>query len=271
MLNKWRWRSNVPLGFTLIELLVVIAIIAILAAILFPVFSRAREKARQASCLSNLKQIGQAAHQYAQDYDEKWPPVRRGGFGSPAFNWQEIIKPYIKNDQIFTCPSNTGFVVSYTYNHSFGHATYVTGWAGVTMTHVKLPAQSPMFADANGDTNPRQAVVVLLPSGTGGTNTHLGRRLQNPDYPPAGSWSDHPSGRVRAFIHTDGANYTFADGHAKWLKSEPAPASNCVQPQVDRYGTTAELALEIQQAPPKTGLDWNLNGVVGPGAGCGWE
>jgi prepilin-type N-terminal cleavage/methylation domain-containing protein/prepilin-type processing-associated H-X9-DG protein len=263
-------KRKVLAGFTLIELLVVIAIIAILAAILFPVFSRAREKARQASCLSNLKQIGQAAHQYAQDYDEKWPPVRRGGYGSPAFNWQQILIPYTKNDQIFRCPSND-FIIAYTYNHSFGHATYVTGWAGVTMTHVKLPAQSPMFADANGHTDPRQAVVVLLPSGTGGTNTHLGRILQNPDFPPAGSWADHPGGRVRAFIHTDGANYTFADGHAKWLKSEPAPASNCVQPQQDRYGGTSELALEIQQAPPKTGLDWNLNGVVGPGAGCGWE
>jgi prepilin-type N-terminal cleavage/methylation domain-containing protein len=135
-------KGKVLAGFTLIELLVVIAIIAILAAILFPVFSRAREKARQASCLSNLKQIGQAAHQYAQDYDEKWPPVRRGGFGSPAFNWQQILIPYTKNDQIFRCPSND-FIIAYTYNHSFGHATYVTGWAGVTMTHVKLPAQSP--------------------------------------------------------------------------------------------------------------------------------
>lgn len=128
-----------------------------------------------------------------------------------------------------------------------------------------------MFADANGHTDPRQAVVVLLPSGTGGQNTHLGRVLARPDYPPAGSWVDHPGGRVRAFIHNDGANYVFADGHGKWLKSEPAPASNCVQPQVDRNGGTAELALELEKAPPKTGLDWNLNGTVGPGPGCGWE
>jgi prepilin-type N-terminal cleavage/methylation domain-containing protein/prepilin-type processing-associated H-X9-DG protein len=96
-------------GFTLIELLVVIAIIAILAAILFPVFARARENARRSSCQSNLKQIGLGMTQYTQDYDEKLPPI---GTSSPANtagaygSWAQRIQPYIKSTQLFACPSN---------------------------------------------------------------------------------------------------------------------------------------------------------------------
>ena len=88
-------------AFTLIELLVVIAIIAILAAILFPVFARARENARRASCSSNLKQIALGVFQYTQDYDEKMPP-RSSGAGS----WRVLTQPYLKSTQIFSCPSN---------------------------------------------------------------------------------------------------------------------------------------------------------------------
>jgi prepilin-type N-terminal cleavage/methylation domain-containing protein/prepilin-type processing-associated H-X9-DG protein len=106
-------------GFTLIELLVVIAIIAILAAILFPVFAQAREKARQTACLSNLKQIGLGLQMYAQDYDETLPsswmnngPAGPGGdpgmstAATPSNTWQWMILPYIKNDQVYICPSN---------------------------------------------------------------------------------------------------------------------------------------------------------------------
>jgi prepilin-type N-terminal cleavage/methylation domain-containing protein/prepilin-type processing-associated H-X9-DG protein len=117
-------------GFTLIELLVVIAIIAILAAILFPVFARAREKARQTSCLSNLKQIGLAIHMYVQDYDEMYPnsriaPGSQPGWGDYAQlvanppglyiitertnqGYPTLLQPYIKNMQIFWCPSDSG-------------------------------------------------------------------------------------------------------------------------------------------------------------------
>ena len=94
-------------AFTLIELLVVIAIIAILAAILFPVFARARENARRASCQSNLKQIGLGFAQYSQDYDEKQPYALLGGNNAAnrPLQWPDAIQPYIKSAQVFVCPS----------------------------------------------------------------------------------------------------------------------------------------------------------------------
>jgi prepilin-type N-terminal cleavage/methylation domain-containing protein/prepilin-type processing-associated H-X9-DG protein len=99
-------------GFTLIELLVVIAIIAILAAILFPVFARARENARRASCQSNLKQIGLGLIQYSQDYDEKVLPANDAPFYNPGdanlARWMDKVFPYVKSGQIFVCPSHSG-------------------------------------------------------------------------------------------------------------------------------------------------------------------
>ena len=93
-------------GFTLIELLVVIAIIAILAAILFPVFARAREKARAASCLSNVKQLALGELMYAQDFDEYLPGYGDHGCGArTCVYWRQMIAAYVKNQQIFTCPS----------------------------------------------------------------------------------------------------------------------------------------------------------------------
>jgi prepilin-type N-terminal cleavage/methylation domain-containing protein/prepilin-type processing-associated H-X9-DG protein len=105
-------------GFTLIELLVVIAIIAILAAILFPVFAKAREKARQSACTSNLKQIGLGLMQYAQDYDETMPfsyqwaagpgtGISACSDGVYRRNWIMCIEPYVKNGQVFECPSGS--------------------------------------------------------------------------------------------------------------------------------------------------------------------
>jgi prepilin-type N-terminal cleavage/methylation domain-containing protein/prepilin-type processing-associated H-X9-DG protein len=119
-------------GFTLIELLVVIAIIALLAAILFPVFARARENGRRAGCQSNLKQLGLGILQYTQDYDEKLP-LGNTNFGwagqtyYAATGWGGMIYPYVKSTQVFTCPSDptrpgsNGGVVSYAYNMLFSY------------------------------------------------------------------------------------------------------------------------------------------------------
>ena len=101
-------RSSRTTAFTLIELLVVIAIIAILAAILFPVFAQAREKARQASCLSNQKQLGLAFMQYMQDYDGTFP-VGTAGPGNGPVGWAGQIYPYFKSVDVFKCVSDSSF------------------------------------------------------------------------------------------------------------------------------------------------------------------
>src|SRR5689334_10345663 len=94
-------------GFTLIELLIVIAIIAILAAILFPVFSRARENARRSSCQSNLKQLGLGFLQYSQDFDEYIPRYQYGSCCTPntQYNWHDAIYAYVRSVQVYNCPS----------------------------------------------------------------------------------------------------------------------------------------------------------------------
>ena len=126
-------------GFTLIELLVVIAIIAILAAILFPVFARAREKARQTSCLSNVRQIETAILTYAQDYNETLPYTWYGASGPPgSYQWPQACAPYLSNWQVLICPSDSarsivtttgapGATLSYAMNDAYVGGSMVFG------------------------------------------------------------------------------------------------------------------------------------------------
>ena len=248
-------------GFTLIELLVVIAIIAILAAILFPVFAQAREKARTASCSSNHKQIALAWTMYLQDYDERGIPYSStGGSGGVAFVWNKLVQPYIKNTQVYSCPSNNN-EISIGYN-------FPLGGTGTKLSNIPLPSQTPNFADVNGLTtttaaNKNQCLTFILP--TGAIPFHDGRRLSFPDDDPqtkVNGWTGDRVGRIFASLHSDGANYSFVDGHVKWLHYE-----------MDTTRITNPGTGNIDfKAPPKAGLDFNFDGIVGPNPTTGnWD
>lgn len=196
-------------GFTLIELLVVIAIIAILAAILFPVFARAREKARQNSCLSNVKQMTLGALMYVQDYDEIFFPRCTGTWGQPGavyWYWRStaepgLIEPYIKNQQVFTCPSEPN-------RRGYGYSI-ILGY--VALAKVNTPSETLIFADDTFGSailyRPSQGVNnwganFVNPPGTTSTTT-----------PPITWGVNCPYGR-----HNDFVNVGFVDGHAKAMK-----------------------------------------------------
>ncbi|MCC6444261.1 MAG: prepilin-type N-terminal cleavage/methylation domain-containing protein [Armatimonadetes bacterium] len=214
-------RNSRP-GFTLIELLVVIAIIAILAAILFPVFAQAREKARSISCVSNLKQVGTALVMYRQDYDgvncyyrfSASPDPKPTGFyppdvwwapydpsvapdAQPGANWQPgLLQPYVKSYDIFKCPTERQWQCGYAMSYIYG------GPMGMSDSMVSAPSdrvvvwdhrRTPGCADTtNYATNPRPPFTPF--EGVAGSETHYPTR------------------------HSGGCNFLFYDGHAKWMR-----------------------------------------------------
>ncbi|MGI5817974.1 MAG: DUF1559 domain-containing protein [Armatimonadota bacterium] len=208
-------------GFTLIELLVVIAIIAILAAILFPVFARAREKARQSSCLSNMKQLGLGMMMYLQDYDERFGGESRYYYGAIASGgdpyarawFGDYVQPYVNNREILECPSMSWtyssyrngwgpLVCSYAFpniNRSATHAS-ITSLSGAKLAVVEEPADTIMLIES-------RSVQIFT-----GSSADL-RLLDVID--------DGISDRTRR-AHNEGFNIAFCDGHAKWQqKTQP--------------------------------------------------
>jgi prepilin-type N-terminal cleavage/methylation domain-containing protein/prepilin-type processing-associated H-X9-DG protein len=209
-------------GFTLIELLVVIAIIAILAAILFPVFAKAREKARAASCLSNVKQIDLAYNMYLQDYDELFTGRFIGPYtgytwteGQPnsRYAWCQLILPYVKNHQIFLCPSyparyTRGTIDPLSSNYGYNLCALGADQPRSTapmLAQVDSPAETVLLGDS----------VCCGIKGTGSDPRnclYIGPGQNTASYPD----NCHP----RMVCHNGGINLAFVDGHAKFFNAQ---------------------------------------------------
>ena len=267
-------------GFTLIELLVVIAIIAILAAILFPVFAKARDKARQTSCISNQKQMALGWIQYSQDYDESTLPwsdnAASNGYGFP---WPELMQPYLKNYSILRCPSIPDSLITYSYNANVGGANGYNVLGTVfgpirSVASIQAPSQTPIFAEVEGfgflDATPDQniqgwAMSFIAPDASQGFQLRAMKYRKtaasttNDGEATWASGGTDASGQIisvnrrrgatlQASVHSEGSNYVFADGHAKWVHG-----------LLQTNGT---------YAAPKAGMDYNSDGRVGDDAGA---
>lgn len=238
-------RHYLTQGFTLIELLVVIAIIAILAAILFPVFARAREKARQASCASNEKQLALAMLQYTQDYDESYPLSNLQSVAGQV-GWANLLQPYVKSVSVYHCPDFDGVVetsldqgaqtVTFNYNTVLGYGDdigYETNTLGIstgsqTQAALTAPSLTVLFTEAfpydassgrpwgNGYTCSGRIVANWDEANLWGNPCSN----QAMDYDPLGYRPNDPVPRGAVQVHGGGGNYAFTDGHVKWYKPD---------------------------------------------------
>lgn len=222
-------------GFTLIELLVVVAIIAVLAAILFPVFARARENARRASCMSNMKQIGLGLMQYTQDNDERYPPnsactgavapencagglpvrdqsqpfgkfrIFGTGSGSGYYpTWMDFIFPYTKSLQVYICPSHT----TAANQPSYGYSRVIGGYQD---SYVKFGGPGGEYVPISlaAITRPSEVITIIDYS-----NNYA--HVTTPYTVRSNAVSDAPDNNKAVAPHLDGGNAVYADGHVKW-------------------------------------------------------
>ncbi len=193
-------------GFTLIELLVVIAIIAILAAILFPVFAKAREKARQSSCQSNLKQLGLAVLQYTQDFDERLPS------GDCQFwrNWDIFCEPYLKNQQIYQCPSHSSPSMVQPGQRLPGctDPSHTVAPTWVTAHPISYGFNLEQRGAALGTIESSSLTLMLIDA-----NNAWAQVGPRPPY-------DYVDWTAVTDRHNEGANICFIDGHVKWSKQQ---------------------------------------------------
>ncbi len=209
-------------GFTLIELLVVIAIIAILAAILFPVFARARENARRASCQSNLKQIALGITMYAQDYDGGYLPDYGSDAAAGYQLWPQLLQPYLKSAQIFDCPSfghknSGGYDASISYGYNYWLDRYY-------------------YADAteSGITNPSQTVLLAETGNSASSDLTNGYYLSYPSYYGGNCCTSNPTYGIGVSTavarlsdrHLGGLNVAWVDGHVKWMQRSVLETDN---------------------------------------------
>jgi len=220
-------------GFTLIELLVVIAIIAILAAILFPVFAKAREKARQSSCLSNTKQISLAAVQYTSDYDGTYMRAWYYSNGTGAgYVWADAIVPYIRNDQLFDCPSSSTRPNKVTSAYTGGpvwngpnmdYAANLAYWGGRAGS-ASGPVANPPFYGADADVRSAAETITIL--------DYRASFESAGQYDIAGALSSFDD---RIQRHNDGMNLGFYDGHSKWMGLTQATQTRMVSGVAVKY------------------------------------
>jgi prepilin-type N-terminal cleavage/methylation domain-containing protein len=211
--RRSRERPRAFAAFTLIELLVVIAIIAILAAILFPVFAQAREKARQTVCVSNMRQMGLAVQMYTQDYDER-VPLAATATATSFLNWHDLATPYVKNIQIWICPSSRqpirdifgkpvchyGFNAYYLNENVVPADIFTLNNApGVSLAAISEPTRCTMIVDNRG-------IEGRIPA------NHLSTYVLPPSQPDADYWG-RPDVR-----HTEGVVLGLMDSHVKWFR-----------------------------------------------------
>jgi prepilin-type processing-associated H-X9-DG protein/prepilin-type N-terminal cleavage/methylation domain-containing protein len=213
--------------FTLIELLVVIAIIAILAAILFPVFAQARAKARQTACLSNTKQIGLAVMMYAQDYDETLVPLTIGTTGSGLAVFNQLLDPYVKNQGIWACPDAIKTNANQIRSVAMSDNVAIPLWFAPNNSPLALATLDfPANLIVMGDSVPQAWTSNFSANVNGFQACSAARALETN--------TAQLASRRHFFRHSDGANYAFADGHSKWMKVRNTVIPNSMWSRTNR-------------------------------------